>query len=372
MSVLRPVVIRGFSRVVGSLRGEKRPVLAGHKLLYRCNLECGMCPFWRREDDPLLTVKDEVRMMDSLVRAGVSFLGFEGGEPLLRPDLPQILAEAHDRFHTSVVTNGWLLSQRFRDLKRHLEYLFVSLDGIGETHDRLRGIPRSFERAVDGIRTVDGEVPLAISHTVTKDNLGHAERLVALAEELGVRITVQVAYDYSTADPMSPGAAVLRPTLERLLALKRAGAPILESPDYFEALLGSWYGDRPWTCRPWMTINIDPTGRIVMPCYVLQEYNGKLPVWDVDVRALWNSFDWDRYAACNRCALACYLEPSLFSWSNPAMVKERVLDAAVEYLRTRRAGRRSARLPMVRDPPSPPLGRPTHSAIATRAGGRSG
>jgi radical SAM family uncharacterized protein len=358
MTVLRPVVLRGLSRSISGLRGEKRPVLAGHKLLYRCNLECGMCPFWRREDDPLLTVRDEVRVMDSLARAGVSFLGFEGGEPLLRPDLPEILEEAHARFHTSVVTNGWLLANRFRDLRNHLEYLFVSLDGIGETHDRLRGIPRSFERAVGGIRAVDHEVPVAISHTVTKENLGHAERLVALADELGIRITVQVAYDYSTADSMSPGAAALRPTLERLLELKRAGAPILESVEYFEALLRSWYGGDHWTCRPWMTINIDPSGRIVMPCYVLQEYNGKLPVWDVDIRALWNSFDWDRFTSCNKCALACYLEPSLFSWANPTMVRERVLEAAVEYLRARRRARQRTSLPML--PRSPPgAGAPT-------------
>jgi len=354
MAVVRPVIMRSLSRSISGLRGEKRPVLAGHKLLYRCNLECQMCPFWRREDDPLLTVPQEVRVMDALAAAGVSFLGFEGGEPLLRPELPAILEEAHARFHTSVVTNGWLLANRFREFRRYVEFLFVSLDGMRETHDRLRGIPRSFDRAVAGIRAVDGEVPLAISHTVTKDNLGHAEQLVALAEELGVRITVQVAYDYSTADAMSPGREGLRATLERLLALKRAGAPILESPEYFLSLLGSWYGDRPWVCRPWMTINVDPSGRIVMPCYVLQEYSGKLPIWDVDVRALWNSFDWDRYTSCNKCALACYLEPSLFSWSNPSMVRERVLEGAVAYLRTRRRARSHAGAD--RGPARPPSG----------------
>jgi len=349
MAVLRPVVLRGLSRSISGLRGEKRPVLAGHKLLYRCNLECGMCPFWRREDEPLLTVRQEVRMMESLARAGVSFLGFEGGEPLLRPEVPEILEEAHARFHTSMVTNGWLLKHRFREVRSHLDYVFVSLDGMGETHDRLRGIPRSFDRAVEGIRSVEHEVPVAISHTVTKENLGHAERLVMLAGELGVRITVQVAYDYSTADTLSPGAAAVRPTLERLLEMKQAGAPILESKEYFGALLSSWYGGDPWRCRPWLTINIDPGGRIVMPCYVLQEYNGHVPVWDVDVRELWNSFDWERYTSCNKCALACYLEPSLFSWANPSMIQERVVNAAVDYLRTRRKARTRPAFPTLPD-----------------------
>jgi hypothetical protein len=91
-----------------------------------------------------------------------------------------------------------------------------------------------------------------------------------------------------------------------------------------------------------------------MPCYVLQEYNGQLPVWDVDVRALWNSFDWERYESCNKCALACYLEPSLFSWANPSMLKERVFDATLDYLHYRRRSARGTPLPVLRNPPKAP------------------
>jgi hypothetical protein len=36
-----------------------------------------MCPFWRRPDEKLLSVKEEIKIMDSLVRAGVLFYGFE-------------------------------------------------------------------------------------------------------------------------------------------------------------------------------------------------------------------------------------------------------------------------------------------------------
>jgi radical SAM family uncharacterized protein len=319
------------------MNGQKSPFIAGHKLLYRCNLECGMCPFWRRDDEDLLGLKDEIRIMESLSRAGVSFLGFEGGEPTLRPDLPEILREAHQRFHTSMVTNGFLLTKRWKDLRRYLELVFVSLDGIGATHDRLRGIKGSFVRAVDGIRHAKGDVPTNISATITKENLDHAEPLVHLAEELGVGITFQVAYNYSTAERMMPGGDKLQPVIRRLLELKKLGAPIIESPEYFEAILGSWYGGDKWHCKPWLTINIDPSGRIVMPCYVLQEYSGKVPVWDVDILDIWNSFNWAPYEACNQCALACYLEPSLFTWKNPGMVRERVLTTAGDYLYRRAA-----------------------------------
>lgn len=332
MAVVKPVILRGLHRSLRNLSGEKSPVIAGHKLLYRCNLECKMCPFWRREDEELLQLPDEIRIMDALARAGVSFLGFEGGEPLLRKDVGDILKAARARFHTSLVTNGWLLEHRLSEIAPHLDLLFVSIDGIGETHDRLRGIPQSFERAVRGIRASRSEVPTFISHTVTRDNLDDAEKVVELAERLDIGLTVQIAYDYVTADAMSPQPDRLRPTVERLRDLRKSGAPLMESIDYFDAILGSWYGEKPWRCKPWLTINIDPSGRIVLPCYVLQEYHGGLPVWETDVRQLWNSFDWTPYESCNKCALACYLEPSLFRWTDFASLRDRVIDAGFHYL----------------------------------------
>jgi radical SAM family uncharacterized protein len=332
MGLVRSVFLRSLWRSVQRGGHGKAPVIAGHKLLYRCNLECAMCPFWRREDEDLLTVDDEVRMMGSLARAGVSFLGFEGGEPLLRPDLPEILAESHPRFHTSVVTNGWLLSHRIRDIAPHLDMVFVSLDGIGELHDRLRGVPGSFDRAVEGIRSARGRVPVAINSTITSENLGEAEKMVALAQRLGVGVTFQVAYNYAAADRLAPAGPQLRETLERLQALKVRGAPIIESREYFTSVIDSWFRGTPWRCKPWMTMNVDPQGRIVLPCYTLQEYSGETHVWDVDVRKLWKTFEWDAYEQCNKCALACYVEPSLFRWTNPMMIRERILDPIVAYL----------------------------------------
>ncbi len=343
MAVIKPVVLRSLRRALGNLGGERAPVIAGHKLLYRCNLECRMCPFWRREDEELLGLADEIRIMDALAHAGVSFLGFEGGEPLLRRDVGEILREAHDRFHTSMVTNGWLLEQRLSEVAPHLDLLFVSLDGIGETHDRLRGIPRSFDRATHGIRLARSEVPTVISHTVTRENLDQAEKVVELAEQLDVGLTVQIAYDYRAADPLSPRPETLRPVIEQLRDLRKSGAPLLESVEYFDAILGSWFEGDPWHCKPWLTINIDPAGRIVLPCYVLQEYQGSLPVWAVNIRELWNEFDWAPYTSCNRCALACYLEPSLFRWTDFAALRDRVIGGAVHYLqRTPRTSSRAA------------------------------
>jgi Predicted Fe-S oxidoreductases len=112
---LRSVVLQGFRRVLNLKR--KLPVIAGHKLLYSCNLRCRMCPFWRRKDEKLMDLEEERKMMKKLADLGIIFMGFEGGEPLLRRDLPEILKESHDRFHTTLVTNGVLLKNRVEEIK---------------------------------------------------------------------------------------------------------------------------------------------------------------------------------------------------------------------------------------------------------------
>ncbi|MEM0156348.1 MAG: PTO1314 family radical SAM protein [Thermoplasmataceae archaeon] len=333
MSLLGPVVGRGIARTFRSIKDKKFPLIAGHKLQYSCNLKCKMCPFWRREDEVLLTVEDEIRMMESLKRAGVSFIGFEGGEPLLRRDIGEILYQAKKRFHTSMVTNGWLLKAKLPEIKDSINYLFVSLDGIGELHDKLRGMEGSYRRAIEGIEAASRYVPVSISSTITRDNMHQAEDMVKLASKLGITVNFQIAFDYSTAEAMSPEKIQLRDTVSRLETLKKEGSPIVNSVAYFRAILDSWYGSDPWRCKPWLTINIDPLGNVVQPCYVLNEYSGTTKVWDMDILKVWNTYDWAPYESCNKCALACYLEPSLFSWRNPTMVKERILDSVVALVK---------------------------------------
>lgn len=332
MGYLESVVLRAVRRKFKELSGDKVPFIAGHKLLYTCNLRCHMCPFWRRDDPALLTVDEERKMMDSLADAGVSFMGFEGGEPFLRRDLPEILRLSHERFHTSVVTNGWLLKDRFRDVRDYVDYLFVSIDGVGYVHDTMRGVKGSFEKAKEGIAVASRDVLVSLSSTITSENADQVDSIVKFADEMNVSISFQVAYDYSTAEKMSPSRDKLRGALERLLTLKKSGAPIVESKEYFESVINSWYNGVSWKCKPWLTINIDPEGRIVLPCYVLNEYSGDGKVWEVDLPRVWNSVNWKEYENCNKCALSCYLEPSLFSWGNRGMVRERIIDNVVSYL----------------------------------------
>ncbi|MEM0139071.1 MAG: PTO1314 family radical SAM protein [Ferroplasma sp.] len=333
MSVYKAVVLRSIKRNMSRVRNPKLPTIAGHKLLYECNLRCKMCPFWRRQDESLLDLRQEILMMDKLVEGGVSYLGFEGGEPLLRHDIADILMESHKRFHTSMVTNGWLLDKKIDSIAKYLDFLFVSIDGRKEIHDNMRGVSGSYEHAIRSIKKAHNYVPLAMSSTITRDNISNVSDFIDIANQNDISVNFQIEYDYSTAEKISPDKDKLLDAINYLIDQKKSGMQIMNTLEYFESIKKSWFEGIKWECRPWLTINIDPQGRVVTPCYIINEYSGSNYIWDIDIKKAWNSYNWEPYRSCNKCALACYLEPSLFKWRSPAMVKSRIIDATIDYIK---------------------------------------
>ena len=59
MSKIKPMTLGNLMRLIKGRGMKKLPLIAGHKLLYSCNLRCRMCPFWRRKDEKLLSVEED-------------------------------------------------------------------------------------------------------------------------------------------------------------------------------------------------------------------------------------------------------------------------------------------------------------------------
>ena len=122
----------GFTMgLLSNLCGVRVPFFCGHKLTYNCNLRCKMCPFWKRPSpDPSLT--QEKAVLKQIYRSGAVGVAFEGGEPLLRHDLVEILAFSRSLpLHTSLVTNGTLLESRIDEIVPYINgVIYVSLDGL--------------------------------------------------------------------------------------------------------------------------------------------------------------------------------------------------------------------------------------------------
>ena len=153
----------------------KRPVVVWN-MTRRCNLHCIHC-YSQSQDkfypDELTTVEGK-SMIDDLASFSCSVILFSGGEPLMRPDLPELAQYAVDKgIRTVISTNGTLINRDTATaLKRiGLSYVGVSLDGLRETHDHFRGIKGAFDKSIAGIRTcLEAGIKVGVRFTINRKN----------------------------------------------------------------------------------------------------------------------------------------------------------------------------------------------------------
>ena len=144
----------------------------------RCNLSCRHCGSDCKQISAVkdMPKEDFGRVLDSVAAATDPhkvMINITGGEPLCRPDLEECGRMIYEKeFPWGMVTNGLALTpQRYqRLLQSGLRAMTISLDGIGETHDWMRGRKGSFERAAAAIKLVidSGEIAFDVVTCVNK------------------------------------------------------------------------------------------------------------------------------------------------------------------------------------------------------------
>ena len=172
---------------VGPRRDPPGPVVIWN-LVRRCNLRCKHCYSISGDVDfpGELTTAEVFRVMGDLEAFGVPAIILSGGEPLLRPDIFEISRRAKAMgFYVGLSTNGVLISRA--NIRRiaaiGYDYIGISLDGIGATHDRFRGKPGAFRASLDGIRLCrERGLKVGLRFTMTMDNHHELEDLLKLAE----------------------------------------------------------------------------------------------------------------------------------------------------------------------------------------------
>ncbi|MDY6898102.1 MAG: radical SAM protein [Cyanobacteriota bacterium] len=140
--------------------GSEFRVLQIHPSL-RCNLRCQHC---YSSSSPELTQELPLELILQAVSdartEGYNVLGVSGGEPLLYKPLTQVLQHARKLgMTTSITTNGILLNQqKIEDLREHVNLIAISLDGVAQSHNQMRGTPQAFElmtRCLEDLRKAD-------------------------------------------------------------------------------------------------------------------------------------------------------------------------------------------------------------------------
>jgi len=165
----------------------KRPVVVWN-MTRRCNLRCVHC--YSQSQNKVypgeLTTAEGKALIDDLAAFACPVILFSGGEPLMRPDLPELVRHATDRGIRAVIsTNGTLINCDFAKTFKQfgLSYVGVSLDGLRETHDRFRGVPGSFDEAMAGIRTCLAEgIKVGVRFTINRLNAADIPAIFDLIE----------------------------------------------------------------------------------------------------------------------------------------------------------------------------------------------
>ena len=206
----------------------RAPLFISWNLTFRCNLRCGYCGAVdapRRE----CTTEEIVAGLKEMYGAGARWVTFGGGEPLLRPDLGALIADAKALgYQVFVSTNGHFLPGRLDDL-RLVDNLNFSLDGPREVHDAVRGAGAFDDTLRAAAAAREAGLPFSFQCVLARHNLGHVEETLAIARDQGAWMMFQPAtawLDSSTAlNPLAPPVAPYRAAMEELMRLKKAGAP---------------------------------------------------------------------------------------------------------------------------------------------------
>lgn len=192
----------------------------------RCNLRCRHCgsdctasalaPDMPFEDfeKVLLRIKEAYEPKEILII-------FSGGEPLMRKDLADCGRRVQELgFPWGLVSNGYLMNPKraLELLKAGMRTATISLDGLEEEHDWMRGVPGSFARADEAIRYLSGVSFLGfdIVTCITQKNIGQLQQIKEYLISAGVK-----AWRLFTVFPVGRGATdpVLQLTGEQYRAL---------------------------------------------------------------------------------------------------------------------------------------------------------
>ena len=185
--------------IARSLKSGRHPVLAHIIPIRRCNLSCGYCNEYDKVSNPVPTA-EMLHRIDLLAALGTEIITFSGGEPLLHPDLDELIRRirSHHRIAT-LITNGYLLTpDRIRQLNRAgLEHVQISIDNVQPDEVSKKSL-KVLDKKLEWLAEyADFDVSI---NSVIGAGVQHPEDALTItrrALELGFDTTVGVIHDHS-------------------------------------------------------------------------------------------------------------------------------------------------------------------------------
>jgi len=154
-----------FSSRILVIKGHKKkyPKVIQLPITYKCNSKCIMCNIWKMDNSNEATVEEFSKFMRDDVFKEVESVGINGGEPSLLLNLPDYVEEILTLpkiKSLNIISNGFnqkLLLKSLEEIykmccKKGVHFhVSISLDGVGEIHNIVRGRPKAFEKTISTI-----------------------------------------------------------------------------------------------------------------------------------------------------------------------------------------------------------------------------
>jgi MoaA/NifB/PqqE/SkfB family radical SAM enzyme len=236
-----------------------RPTDISFLMTNLCNAKCVHCDIWKnkgKDDTPTI---EQYKETLSHIRSwlGPVHVYFTGGEAMLRPYVPEVLQHAGKvGLFAEILTHGyWDDQTKIEKLAlANPGRITVSLDGIGETHTKIRGRDKFFEKTTRSLQTIKRmraehnlTYAVRLKTVIMEHNLHDLKNVAQYAADNGFEIFYQaVEQNYNTPEdprwfdtsenwPKDPARAVA--AVRELMALKKQGYPIRNSDEQLNAML---------------------------------------------------------------------------------------------------------------------------------------
>ncbi|MFQ6334953.1 pyrroloquinoline quinone biosynthesis protein PqqE [Methylophilus sp. 3sh_L] len=262
---------------VASSVTRKQPLWLLAEITYRCPLHCAFCynpTDYDKHTKNELSTEEWIKALREARKMGAIQLGISGGEPLLRDDIEEIVAEAHRLgYYSNLITSGvGLTEKRIQAFKEGgLDHIQLSMHDITEEINNFITNTKTFELKKKVAAMIKGHgYPMVLNVVIHRYNIGHVDKILEMAEALGadyVELANTQYYGWSLVN-----RSQLMPTREQLAEAELMTNAFRERvgnkmkvffvvPDYF--------ADRPKKCmNGWGEVFMIVTANgDVLPCH---------------------------------------------------------------------------------------------------------
>jgi hopanoid biosynthesis associated radical SAM protein HpnH len=284
------------------LAGRKRyPLVLMLEPLFRCNLACAGCGKIQYPPDVLRRHLTPEQCFNAAEECGAPMVSIPGGEPLLHPQIAEIVQGLVDRKkYVYLCTNALILNEKL-SLFQPSRYFTINvhLDGPRATHDRSVSREGVYDQSVGAVRAALRRGFRVTTNTTLFNNADPAGMRAFFDDmmEIGVEgMTLSPGYSYEKAPDQEHflGTADTKHLFSEILGNRKKSWKFNQSPLFLEFLMGV----REYSCTPWGMPSYSLFGW-QKPCYLLQD-----GYFDTYAELL-EKTDWDSYGAESgnpRCA----------------------------------------------------------------------